>query len=300
MNLRALNIKWALALAAAAAIGAIGVVLVLTLMGGDEEETSVKSAAPTVTPSATRLATVTPAPTATAEATEPPAPTEMAAVTPGCPEPPLRDDLAVIPAVPPGFNAGDMRPCPEGWSRMIDDVAKYTMCIPPGWGQPGPASGEPAVPPVVHYLAPFFLSPEAFPYPIGTPGAVPAEPDWLRISLTVLTSQSLVINMCEPELGVTIDSLPAATCEYKYDVIRCGTIPPWEQPNPAGRWSGLNVYVPLPNSGPVPPDLEGVPLPRPTGSYSTGLYIRATALNEVMDRHRDLVWQILSTVQIIP
>jgi hypothetical protein len=54
MNLKALNPKWALAFAGAAVVGVVGVVLVITLTGSDDEQATAGLAAPTIPSVATK------------------------------------------------------------------------------------------------------------------------------------------------------------------------------------------------------------------------------------------------------
>ena len=58
MNLKSLNLKWTLAFAGAAAVGVVGVVLVLTLMRGSDDHATAQSDSATATPLATAEATV--------------------------------------------------------------------------------------------------------------------------------------------------------------------------------------------------------------------------------------------------
>jgi hypothetical protein len=69
MNLKALNLKWALAFAGAAVVGVVGVVVVLSLIRGGDEQATAQSDSATATPPAT--ATVAPLVTATPLATAP-------------------------------------------------------------------------------------------------------------------------------------------------------------------------------------------------------------------------------------
>jgi hypothetical protein len=59
MNLKALNLKWALAFIGATVVGAIGVVLVLTLTGSGDKQATAQPADETPT----TVATVAPGPT---------------------------------------------------------------------------------------------------------------------------------------------------------------------------------------------------------------------------------------------
>ena len=258
----------------ATVVGAVGVVLVLTLMGDGDEQATVQPATPT------------------AEGTATP-------ITPGPHKPELPSYPVVVPALPPDFALPEKRPCPDGWGRISDDMAGYSICVPPGWGMPNPDTGEPMADVVLHYDEAYIYNPEAFPRPVGKAADRPLDPEanFLLIGLFPITSDSTVGGTCEAKLGGTVAGLPAATCEYRFDPV-----PYWDQSvaNPSGKWRGQLMFVPLP--GAKPPVLPGgEPFPTPQGGWHpTVLGITVSGRNEVMDRYQDIVSQILGTLQVVP
>lgn len=287
MNARALNLKWALAFAGAAVVGAIGVVLVLTLVGNGDKQAIAQPADPTATPLAT-VPAVTPGATILARPTKPELPSFP----------------VVVPALPKDFTPGAKRPCPEGWGQISDDMAVYSICVPPGWGIPDPdlATGAPVANAVLHYGEAYIFSPEAFPYPVGDESKIAEklgnpDADFLTIVLFPIRSDTTMGGGCEAKLGGSVAGLPAATCEYRFDPV-----PYWNQAvaDPSGNWISRLMFVPLPGAKP-PVWPGGQPVPTPKGGpYSTGLGISVFARNEVMDRYRDTVSEILSTLQVVP
>ena len=294
MNLKSLNLKWTLAFAGAVVVGAVGVVLVLTLTRGSDDHATAQSDSATATP----LATL---PSETVEATVPPGPAEGTAtpITPGPYKPELPSYPVVIPTLPPGLTLNGKRPCPDGWGRISDDMANYSICVPPGWGMPDPNTGQPVSEAVLHYDSVLIFSPEAFPYPVGkgTEARLDPEANFLQIELFAFTSDTTVGGACEAKPGGSVAGLPAATCEYRFDPV-----PYWDQSvaSPSGKWTGLLMFVPLPGAKP-PVGPGGQPFPTPKGGpYSIGLGISVGARNQVMDRYRDVVSQILDTLEVTP
>lgn len=293
INRKSLNLKWALAFAGAAVVGVLGVVLVLTLMGGGGEQATAQPPGSTSTPIATLRETV--------EATVTTAPTGTTAtpITPGQIKPELPSYPAVVPEIPKGFTLPEKRPCPEAWGRISDDMAGYSICVPPGWGMVNPNTGEPVSEAVLHYDSLVMFSPEAFPYPVGR-GAQPwldPEANFLQLELFAIMSDSTVGGGCEAKLSGSVAGLPAATCEYKFDPV-----PYWDQsvPNPSGAWTGLLMFIPLPGAKP-PVGPGGEPLAAPQGGWPPiGLGISVGARNEVMDQYRDVVSKILGTLEVMP
>lgn len=292
MNLRALNLKWTLAFLAAAALGVVGVVLVLTLMGGGDEQATAQS------DSATPLATL-PSETSGATASPGPAAGTATPITPGAIKPELPSYPVVIPTLPPDFTLAEKGPCPDGWGRISDDMANYSICVPAGWGMPNPDTGEPMADVVLHYGEAHIYNPEAFPRPVGKAAEAPLDPeaDFLTIVLFPIRTDASLGGGCEAKPGGSVAGLPAATCEYRFDPV-----PYWDQvaANPSGNWTARLMFVPLPGAKP-PVGPGGQPLPTPKGGpYSTGLGISVSARNEVMDRYRETVSDILATLQVMP
>jgi hypothetical protein len=283
MNPRTWNLKWALAFAGAVVVGVLGVVLVLTLMRGGDDQATAQSDSATATP----LATLPPE---TVEAT-------VAPTTPGSYKPPSTSYPIVVPTPPKGFTLGAKRPCPEGWGQISDDMAVYSICIPPGWGMPVPDSDAPVASAVLHYGNPEIYSPEAFPWlerdeievgkKIGNPDAAFVRVILFPATWRTDTPAPTVSNTCEAEQGASIAGLPAAACEYRYD--RDGG----HVPNPLGSWCGRLVFVSLPSAKRP----EGFSTDKP---YSAVLGIIVAGRCEVVERYRSTLSEILSTLQVVP
>jgi hypothetical protein len=294
MNLKALNLKWALAFAGAAAVGAAGVVLVLTLMGGSDQQATAQPADPTATP----LATL---PSETVEATVPPGPGEGTdtPITPG-PKPTLPSYPVVVPALPKGLVTGEKRPCPEGWRRISDDEANYSFCLPPGWGMVDHETGQARADAVMHWESAAILSPEAFPYPYlhsyenGIRDLIrDSEKDIIWMQLFFIRAENEQSMSCDAKASQTLGGLPSASCENKF------TIPPGTDqamPDPEGKWERLFVVVPLPNAQ-TPPELENSPYPTPEGGYSFALGILFEGRTEASAHYHDVIMQILDTLE---
>ena len=293
MRLKALNLKWALAFAVAVVVGAAGVLVVLTLMGGSGDEQA--AAQPAATPTS---ATHPAAPTGTAEAAVP-AETTGTPTTPGPNKPELPSYPVVIPTLPPGFAFPEKRACPEEWGRISDDMANYSICVPPGWSMPNPDTGDPVADLVLHYGEAHIYSPEAFPRPVGKAADRPLDPeaDFLTSALFPIRTDTTLGGGCQAEPGGSVAHLPAATCEYKFDPV-----PNSDEAlhSPTGKWAARMMFIPLP--GALPPVGPGrQPFPTPEGGpYSTGLGISVFARSEVMGRYQDVVSQILATLQVTP
>lgn len=289
MNLKALNLKWTLALIAAVAVGAIGVVLVLTLMHSGDERAVAQPANPTALPTQTKTAAATAGPTG-AIATP---------ITPGPNKPELSSYPVVVPTLPPDFVPPEKRACPYGWGRTSDDMAGYSICVPFGWGIPDPRTGQPATGVVLHYEESYIYSPEAFPRPTGKAADTPLDPEaqFVTIVLFPIRTDTTITGGCEAGPDDVVAGLPAATCEYRFDPM-----PAWDQAvaNPSGNWTAWLIFVPLPGAKP-PVGPSGQPLPTPEGgAYPTGLGISVFARNDIMDRYGDTVSRILATLEVVP
>jgi len=288
MNLKSLNLKWALAFAAAAAVGVVGVVLVLTLVGNGNEQAIAQ-------PAESPLPTMSPAPMGTPEATD-------TLITPRPIKPELPSFPVVVPTLPKGLVTGEKRPCPEGWGRISDDMAVYSICVPPGWGIPDPdlATGEPVANAVLHYGEAYIFSPEAFPYPVGDEAKIgqklgDPEADFVRVKLFPLTPDTTISGTCQAQLCATVADLPAAACEYRYDREVGSRVP-----NPQGSWCGRQIFVSLPLAKP-PVWPSGEPVPIPTDKpYSAVLGIIVLGRCEVVERYRSTLSEMLSTLQVVP
>ncbi len=292
MNLKAFNPKWTLAFAGAVVVGAVGVVLVLTLMGGggDEQATAQPAATPTPMPRATHP----PAPTGVTEAT-------ATSGTTGLPFPtyPVR-----VPTVPPDFTLPEKRPCPEGWRRLSDDEASYSFCLPPGWGFLDPGSSEPSTRTIMHWESAAILSPEAFPYPYVA-SEEKGYRDLIRDSekniiymqlLPFWADQQDTIHMtCSAEPSGLAGVLPSERCENRLD-MPAGTPSAVAMPDPAGRWKRLFVVVPLPTTE-GQPSLKRSGLPTPEGGYFFGLGIVFEGRSEAFVHYQDVIMQILDTLE---
>ncbi len=296
MNLRAFNLKWALAFAGAVVVGAVGVVLVLALMGGETDGRA--AAQPAATPTPMPLATHAADAAATVVTANPVEPTTTS-MTPGPTRQEPSSHAVVIPTVPPGFAFPERASCPDQWGMISDDMANYSVCVPPGWGVPDPSNGEAAVDVVLHYDWAYIYNPEAFPRPVGKAADRPVDEDadFLTIVLFPVRSDMTIGGGCQAEPGGILAGLPAAVCEYKFD-----RVPSLDDiiPGPSGAWTAQYAFVPLPGATP-PVGLGGQPLPTPEGgSFLTGLAISVSGRNEVMDRYQDVVSQILATLEVIP
>jgi hypothetical protein len=281
MNLKSLNLKWTLAFAAAAVVGVLGVVLVLALTrGGDDHATAQSDSA-----------------TATAEATVP-AEGTAAPTTPGAIKPTAEHFPIVVPTPPIGFTLAEKRPCPKGWGQISDDMAVYSICVPPGWGMPDPEPGAsaPVANAVLHYGNPEIYSPEAFPWlerderEIGQKLSNP-DADFVRVVLFPATWRTdtpapTVSNTCEAKQGATIAGLPAAACEYRYDREVGSRVS-----NPQGSWCGRQIFVSLPSAKPSNPTDE---------PFSAVLGIIVAGRCEVVERYRSTLSEMLSTLQVVP
>jgi hypothetical protein len=284
MNPKPLNLKWALAFMGATAVGAAGVVLVLALTGGRNDRAVAQPAEPSATPLSTP-ATLTPRDTVLGGPTIPPAE--------GFP--------VVVPTLPKGFTQGEKRACAEGWRRISDDMANYSFCLPPGWAMVDYETGQPRVNPIIHWESAAILSPEGFPYPHvgsyekGVRDLIRDSADnviWMQL-LPFWSRENGQTMSCEPKPARMIGSLPSARCENTFN-IPAGT--DWAIPDANGRWGRLFVVVPLPEAQP-PPGFESSPYPTPEGGYSFGLGIIFEGRNEALDRYRDLILQIVDTLE---
>jgi len=280
MNLRTWNLKWVAAFAAAALVGAVGVVAALTVVGGGDNQATAGEDETRAIPTAKGAATDSPS-------------------TPGPSKPEQPSYPAVIPTLPPDFTFPEKQECPLDWGQITDDMAGYSICVPPGWGVADPSTGERTANMVLHYGEAFIYSPEAFPRPLGKTAEAPLEPqaDFVTIALFPITTDTSVEGGCETKPGDTVAGLPAVTCEYRFDPE-----PYWDQAiiSPSGAWAGLRVFVPLPNAKP-PTGPDGQALPTAKGEPpSAALGISVFARNEVMDGQRDTITEILATLQILP
>ena len=259
----------------------VGVVLVLMLMRGGDEQATAQSDSATATP----LAALPPE---TTEATT----TPLAGPT----RRPAEHFPIVVPTPPIGFTLGEKRPCPEGWGEISDDMAVYSICVPPGWGMPVPDSDAPVASAVLHYGNPEIYSPEAFPWLERDEGAVGQklsnpDADFARVILFPATWRTdtpapTVSNTCEAKQGATIAGLPAAACEYRYDREVGRRVP-----NPQGSWCGRLIFVSLPSAKPSNPTDE---------PFSAVLGIIVQGRCEVVERYRSTLSEMLSTLQVVP
>lgn len=284
MNLKALNLKWALAFAGAAVVGVVGVVLVLTLMGNGDKQATAQPTDPTAAP----LATL-------------PAVTPEATVLAGPTIPPVESYPVVVPTLPKGFVTGEKRPCPEGWQRISDDKANYSFCLPPGWAILDPDSSEPSTRTTVHFESAAILSPEAFPYPYAgsyEKGIRDLIRDseknviWMQIFF-LQTDENDQPMSCDAKPAGTLGGLPSVSCENHFN-IPSGT--DRAVPDAEGEWGRLFVAVPLPNAG-VPPSWESSPYPAPKGAYSFAVGILFEGRNEALSHYRDVIYEILDTLE---
>src|SRR4030042_4668784 len=185
-------------------------VLVLTLTRGSDDQATAQADSATATP----LAGLLPA---TAEATVP----DGGTTTPITSKPTSESFPVVVPTPPIGFTPGAKRPCPEGWGQISDDMAVYSICVPPGWGIPDD-TGAVLANAVLHYGNPYIFSPEAFPWPVGDEAKIGeklANPDadFVRVTVFPAMSDTTVSGTCEAKPGITVADLPATGCEYRYD-----------------------------------------------------------------------------------
>lgn len=285
MNLKALDYRWVLAFVAATTVGTIGVVLVLTLAHGGDERAVAQPVEPSATPLSTPT-TLTAAETVWAEPTIPS--TESYPV--------------VVPELPKGFTQGEKRPCPEGWRRISDTVANYSFCLPRGWAILDAGSSEPSERTTMQFESAAILSPEGFPYPYAgsyEKGIRDLVRDsgkkvvWMQLIPYWFNDQNPLSMSCDAKLAEPVGGLPSASCENSFD-IPSGTDK--AVPDPSGNWHRLFVVVPLPGAK-APVDLETSSYPTPEGGYAFALGIIFEGRSDALAHHRDVIEQILATIE---
>jgi hypothetical protein len=265
MNLKALNLKWALAFAAAAVVGAMGVVLVLALMRGGDEQATAQPATPTTPPVATE-AGGTPVPT----------------------WPPSPRYVAEIPSVPTGFTVAEKRSCPDGWQRVSDDVLNYSLCIPPDWGILDYETGERSKELTVHGHGFKILSPEGFPYPAEVPlDKLLQDPDMNLIWIQLAHSSPGTKIACDAKPRAPLGALPAVECEYRFNYTNDPDPRHDIEYRPDGGMIGINIILPMPNQEPDPVDPK----------IRFGLHIAVVGSEKAMQVHGDTISQILDSVE---
>jgi hypothetical protein len=282
MNLKALNLKWTLAFAGAAAVGVVGVVLVLTLMRGGDDHAAAQPDSTTATP----LATL---PAGTAEATAPPRGTvppgaTEAAGTPVAARSPYPYYPREIPTLAPGLTLTGKRPCPEGWQRVSNDALNYSICIPPDWGVLNEGTGGRSTTLTIPADTVKILSPEGFPRPVGVPLYESLQnPDMNLIFIQLSVASPNAGMACDAKPRAPLGSLPAVGCQARFDYTD------WGDANyrPDGTMVGTDIVVPLPNPKPDPVD--------PTIRF--GLHIAIVGSEKAMQVHGETISQILDTVE---
>jgi len=251
----------------------------------------------------TPVVTLTPG---TVEGTVPPGATEAAGTvepTVGARStiPPSESYPVVVPTLPPGLTLGEKRLCPEGWRRISDDKANYSLCLPPGWAILDPDSSEPSTRTTMHFESAAILSPEAFPYPY-TGSYEKGIRDLIRDSeKNVIWMQIFFFQTDEPDQPMSCDAKPAGTlgvlpsvsCENHFN-IPSGT--DRAVTDPEGEWGRLFVAVPLPSAG-VPPSWESSPYSTSKGGYSFAVGILFEGRNEALAHYHDVIMQILDTLE---
>jgi len=206
----------------------------------------------------------------------------------------------VVPTPPKGFTPPEKRPCPDGWGQISDDMAVYSICVPPGWGIPDPDSSAPVANVVLHYGNPEIFSPEAFPWleegerEIGQKLSNP-DADFVRVTLFPITPDTTVSDTCEANRGITVAGLPATGCEYRYDREVGRRVP-----NPLGSWCGRQIFVSLPLARP-PGGPSETPVPNSTYTpFSAVLGIVVLGRCEVVERYQDTLSEMLDSLQVVP
>jgi len=281
MNPRTWNLKWIAAFAMTAVVGAVGVVVVLTVMGGDDGQATAGETTPTVLPVATE-AEETPAPLDTVPASTP-ATTETTG-TPGAVRPVVPHYQLDIPTIPPGLTVAPKRPCPNEWQRISDDVLNYSMCIPPDWGSLDEKTGDRSTELTDHARGLKILSGDGFPYPIGTPVyEVLGDTDKNLVYMTLGAAPPGSSIPCHVEPRSSLGQFSASQCQLRFDFTK------WGDPDyrSDGAMVGTEIIVPLPN-----------PEPGLGGSRTGyGLLIGMTAGEKAMEVHSDTISEILSTFE---
>jgi hypothetical protein len=281
MNPRRWNLKWVAAFVTAAAVGAIGVVVVLTVMGGGDGQATAGETTATVSPDKTE-AEGTPTPLDTAPAGTPGA-TEATA-TPGAIRPVVPHYPLQIPTVPAGLTLAPKRPCPDKWQRISDDVLNYSMCIPPDWGILDERTGDRSTARTVHAQGLKILSPEGFPYPIGTPLDKPLQdPEKNLVYMTLGSAPPGSSIPCHVESRSSLGQFPAAQCQLRFNFTD------WGDPDyrSDGTMVATEIIVPLAN-----------PEPGPGGDRTGyGLLIGMTGSEKAMEVHDDTISEILNTFE---
>ena len=271
-----MNLKWVAAFAGAAVVGAVGVVLVLTLMRGGDEQATAQPDSATATPLATLLpgtveATVTPGAT---EAAGTPRPTKPAA-----PDYPLH-----IPTLPAGLTLGEKRPCPDKWQRISEDVLNYSICIPPDWGILDYETGERSTELTIHGRDFKILSSEGFPYPVGVPLHKILQDPSISLIYVALSPTPPGSNItCDAKPRAQLGSLPAVQCQFKFNYTEYGDV----DYRPDGSMVEIDTVVPLPSPE---PSTVG-----PRTGY--GLFIGIVGSEKAMQLHSETISQILDTVE---
>jgi hypothetical protein len=276
MNLKSLNLKWALAFAGAAVVGVVGVVLVLTLMRGGDDHAAAQPDSATATP----LATLPPG---TVETTVPPGATEAAA-TPGLTRPVPTVYPIHVPTLPPSLTLTEKRPCPDKWQRISDVVLNYSICIPPDWGILDGRTGDRLTILVVHDQALKVLSPEGFPYPLSVSLYDSLQDPDMNLIYMALSPVPLGTYIpCDAKPLVSQGPLPTVGCQFRFNYTDQGDA----DYRPDGTMVEIERVVPLPNPEP------GLGGPR-TG---WGLSIGVVGSEKAMQVHGDTISQILDTVE---
>jgi len=281
MNPRNWDLKWIAAFAAAAVVGADGVVVLLSVLVGDDGQATAGEVTPTVLPAATEVEG-SPAPLGTAPAVTP-EPTEAtatpAAVTLAVPHYPVQ-----IPTVPPGLRLAPKRPCPDTWWRISDDVLNYSMCIPPDWGILDERAGDRSTARTVHAQGLKILSPEGFPYPVGVPlDKLLQDPeiDLIWMPVGVVPPGSTI--ECDPKPRAAIGPLPAVECQSRFNYTDWGDT----DYRADGNMVAISIIIPL-------PDPEGGPAGSRAGY---GLMISVVGSDKAIEIHSNTISQILNSVE---
>ncbi len=272
MRLGTWNLKWVVAFLVATAVGAAGVIVVLSVMkGGSEPATAQPTAGETATPAATPSGTLTPGqaqPTQTPES-----------VRPAAPYYPLH-----IPAAPALSSLAPKRACPDGWQRISDDVLNYSICIPSDWGILDESTGQRSTQLLVHEEDLKILSSEGFPNPIGQPLDKPLQDptkDMIYMAVDPVPPDSGIA--CDAQPRAPLGSLPAVQCEFRFNYTSYGDA----DYRADGNMVETDTVVALPN-----------PQPGPVGSQTGyGLFIAVVGSDRAVQVHGDTISQILNSIE---
>jgi hypothetical protein len=271
MNPRTWNLKWVAAFAAAALVGAVGVIAVLTVMGGDDGQATAEQTGettPTVEPA---LSTAEPPLSGTDE----PTPSAME---------PYPYYPRQIPTLAPGYVVPEKRACPDRWQRVSNDLLNYSLCLPSDWGILDEETGERSTKLATRELTTKLLSPEGFPYPVGVPlDKLLQDPGSNLIWIQLSTASPNAGMACDAEPRPPLGSLPAVGCEVRFNYSDSGR----QDFRSDGRMIEIDIVAPLPNS-----ELDPV-----TSTARFGLHVAVVGSESAMEAHGKTLSQILDSLE---